>query len=303
MTLSLPHHWLVSRVLPPTPPTTRTVHRRESAKHTQARVQRNGESRCASARAVAVGAWCWRAWRGTRTCGRGKREGEKKGGGYCRWVKGGGVKEEKVVWRGEWEHSGRGYTPAAKGRGRRRNIVRVPRCMHALVCWRPHTCGAQRETHTRQKRGREEETKEREVTLLGAFSCRLSATTRGVTPSSSLSFSVYPRCLLLSSFSVLSPRVSLTCCGAFLLIRDFRRPAPNQEISSIISLLSDVLFIGRISGVDFLSNTRSPRTSYTRWVIRETVDREEESSCTEDWIREKGDKVMEYLYRETVSER
>lgn len=32
----------------------------------------------------------------------GVREKEKKkGGGYCRWVKGGGVKEKKVVWRGE----------------------------------------------------------------------------------------------------------------------------------------------------------------------------------------------------------
>lgn len=162
MTLSLPHHRLVSRVLPPTPPTTRTVHRRESAKHTQARVQWNGESRCASARAVAVGAWCWRAWRGTRTCGRGKREGEKKKGegtvgglrvegwrrrrwcgeesksiaaeGTHRWQRGGGEEGTSYVFRGACTHS----------------------------CVGGHTRVAHRERHTRGRREDEKKRRRRE---------------------------------------------------------------------------------------------------------------------------------------------
>lgn len=159
MTLSLPHHRLVSRVLPPTPPTTRTVHRRESAKHTQARVQRNGESRCASARAVAVGVGVLGEGQG-RVAGVREKE-KKKGEGTV-----GGLRVEgwrRRRWYGEESESteAEGTHRWQRGGGEEgTSYVFRGACTHS--CVGGHTRVAHRERHTRGRREDEKKRRRRE---------------------------------------------------------------------------------------------------------------------------------------------
>lgn len=155
-----------------------------------------------------------------------------------------------------------------EGRGRGRNIIRVSRCMHGtrvlaattrVAIQRERVSERERDTHTRPKRGREEETKEREVTLLGGFSCRLSATTRGVTPSSSRCPS--PSSSLLTASSCTRPLArspSLSPVAARVSFNPRFSPVPRRINATLSPItLQRTLFVRRISGVDCPAEARS----------------------------------------------
>ena len=194
------------------------------------------------------------------------------------------------------EHRGYADRCARRGEGERkehRTCFEV-HARHSCVGGH-HTCGdterkSEIHTHTRPKRGREEETKEREVTLLGGFSCRLSATTRGVTPSSSRRPSPSSSLLTASSCtpSSCSFSVSLTCCRrAFLSIRDFCPSRESNRRDTRPITLQRILFVRWISGVDCPAEARSSiverATRLVNKVEKKEEQEEEESRCTR-WI-------------------
>lgn len=147
--------------------------------HTYARTRTHTCTRAAVCASAASGCCSW--WRGTRAFRRRKtrrivvRKRERGGGGRGRRAGGAAGGRRGGGERRDARRGGEGSRVACVFR----------RCTHEAMCWRcGHACGGKRDPSEERTR---DETKEREVTSPQGLSRRLSATTRGVTPSSSSS--------------------------------------------------------------------------------------------------------------------